>query len=458
MKRWALWIGIIIVIGAAGAGAYYYYFARDAAVAVNTLTSRTVKASRSDIEVKISGTGKVTADSRATVTARTSGTIGKLDFKIGDTVKQGQVLAVFESADVSNQISQIELSLKKQKLQMAQYESQYKESIGTDKEEATKQSVDNSIQLLKLDMDQNNKSLADIYKQQAEVVQVVAPISGKVTASAVAVGDSVQGNTVLAEIVDYTALSFVVQVDELDIPQLKVGQAAQVHLNAMTNKAIEGTVEELALEGTISSGVAAYDVTIGLSQIDGILAGMSGQVDIIIQSKKNVVVEPVDAVVNMRGSTFVRVPSTDTAGVTAGTEGKVGGQAEGGEQGQPNQQGSQVEQGYVGRPQSLQGTAQSGQRSAAGGSRAGGMQMEGTLVPVKIGISNEAYVEIESGLDEGASVLVPLPQGTVGTASSKQTQTTFPGGFGGMGGMQFPSGGGGGFTGGNGARTQGGGR
>lgn len=62
---------------------------------------------------------------------------------------------------------------------------------------------------------------------------MVAPIAGKITASDVAVGDEVQGNGVIAEIVDYKALTFVVQVDELDIPEIKAGRAAQVHLNAL---------------------------------------------------------------------------------------------------------------------------------------------------------------------------------------------------------------------------------
>lgn len=145
MKRWALWIGIIIIIVAAGSGAYYYYFARDEGSTTRTPTSRTVQAGRSDIEVKISGTGTVTADSRATVTAGTNGTIEKLGFKVGDTVKQGQVLAVFESEDVSGQISPIELSMKKQKLQLVQYETQYKEATGTEKEADTKLTLENSM-------------------------------------------------------------------------------------------------------------------------------------------------------------------------------------------------------------------------------------------------------------------------------------------------------------------------
>lgn len=476
MKRWMLWIGILIVIVAVGAGAYNYYFARDEGSTTQVPTSQTMKASRSNIEVKISGTGTVTVDSRDTVTAGTNGTIEKLGFKVGDTVKKGQVLVVFETDDVSGQISQLELSMKKQKLQMTQYETQYKEATGTEKEADTKQSIENSMELLKLDMEQNEQSLSDLYEQQADTAQVVAQIDGKITASDVAVGDEVQGNAVIAEIVDYTALSFVIQVDELDIPQMKVGQVAQVHLNALPDTTFEGTVAELAQEGTASNGVAAYDVTIALSNIEGIIAGMSGQADIIIESKQDVVVVPVDAVVELRGATFVRVPGTGSTatgavptggGASGGAQEQQGGQ--GAASGSQGEQGAQGAQGAEGAQDAQGAQGENGGRgsgtqagaAAVGMTGPGGMQMEGRLQKVTIGISNETYVEIVSGLEEGDSVLVPLPQGTIGTASS-QTQTGIPGGFGGMGGMQFPAGGmggGGGFASGAGsARGQGGGQ
>ncbi|MCA0757506.1 efflux RND transporter periplasmic adaptor subunit [Paenibacillus sp. N4] len=468
MKRWALWIGVVIVLAAAGSGVYYYYFMRGEAAAVQTSTSRTVQAGRSDIEVKISGSGTVNADSRATVTAGTNGTIEKLGFKAGDKVKKGQVLAAFEMEDVSIQIRQLELNMKKQELQMTQYETQYKEATGTENEAETKQSLTNSMELLKLDIEQNRQSLDDLYEQQEETLQVVAPIDGTVTASDIEAGDEVQGSAVIAEIVNYEALTFVVQVDELDIPDLKLDQTAKVHLNALPDKVYEGKVVDIAKEGTASNGVAAYDVTVSLTDIDGIIAGMSGSIDIVIESKQDVVVVPADAVVEMRGATYVRVPGAAGAqgaadGAQQGTAGAQGA-AGGAQQGAAGAQGAAggTRQGATGAQGAAGGQRTNGAAAGGNTARAGGMQMEGQLVAVEVGISDETYVEIVSGLKEGDSVLVPLPQGTVGTAAAQtQTQIMAPGGFGGMGG-QFPGGGmgGGGVRGGTGGavRTQGGGQ
>ncbi|SFF38976.1 HlyD family secretion protein [Paenibacillus algorifonticola] len=557
MKKWKLWLGIILVVGAAGGGGAYYYLKMGQPATVQAATSQTVKATRGNIELKISATGSVEANSRETVTSGVSGTIAKLNFKVGDKVKAGQVLATFESEkDYDSQIEQTELSIKKQQVQMEQYQTKYKEAAGTEDELTTQQSIKTDMEMLALEIKQNQDSLSTMREDQLKVTEVVATIDGEVTESEVSVGDEVVANTVIASIVNYDLLDFVVQVDELDIPSVKAGQVVQVYLSALTDKTIEGKVASLAREGTASNGVSAYEVTISLDTIEGVITGMSGEADIILESKNDVVVVPVDAVIERGGKSFVRVP-TSTQGTTGsqgtsgaagaqgaagasgaqgmdgaagaqgnagasgaqGTDGAAGGQGAGGAaqgaagaqgavgtqgasstqgasgtqgqggtgtqggrsaqaetggqgaggtaqgaagtQGASGTQGTRGTQGTSGAAQGttsaqgMNGTAQgaAGAQGTSGMQRTGGAQMEGQLVEVEAGISDETYVEIISGLNEGDSVLIPTPQGTVGmtTTTTQQNQATMggmmPGGFGGGTGGGF-GGGGGGFTGG----------
>lgn len=461
MKKWKLWLGIILVVGAAGGGGAYYYLKMGQPATVQAATSQTVKATRGNIELKISATGSVEANSRETVTSGVSGTIAKLNFKVGDKVKAGQVLATFESEkDYDSQIEQTELSIKKQQVQMEQYQTKYKEAAGTEDELATQQSIKTDMEMLALEIKQNQDSLSTMREDQLEVTEVVATIDGEVTESEVSVGDEVVANTVIASIVNYDLLDFVVQVDELDIPSVKTGQVVQVYLSALTDKTIEGKVASLAREGTASNGVSAYEVTIALDTIAGVMTGMSGEADIILESKNDVVVVPVDAVIARGGKSFVRVP-TSTQGA-AGGQGASGAQGNSGAQGQgaPGAQGAQGASGMQGAAgvqgaNGAQGAAgTNGTAQGATGMQRGGVQMEGQLVEVEAGISDETYVEIISGLNEGDSVLIPTPQGTVGmtTTTTQQNQATMgggmmPGGFGGGTGGGF-GGGGGGFTGG----------
>lgn len=474
MKKWTIWLSVIIILAAAGGGAYYYFFMRETEAAVSSPTSQTAKATKGDIKVSISGTGSIAADTRETVVAGKSGTIATLSVKEGDLVKKGQVLATFEETDdFDDQIKSINKNITKIKEQMADKQEDYKAAIGTENEEDTTASIKDDIKDLQSQIDDYQDDLNDIYEEQAkEVKQVVSSIDGEVTVSDLSVGDEVDAKTVVAELVDYTHLEFVTKIDELDIPSLKVGQTAQITLSAITDRTIEATVSEIAREGTTSNGSASYDVSLLLNDIEGVLVGMSGQADITIESKTDVVLVPVDAVIEMGGKSFVRIPST--SGGTAGGAGSAGqgtGAAPQGEAGSGQGTGAapqgeagagqgtgaapQVEagsgQGAGAAAQGEAGTAQGerafgGQRQGGSSSGRGGMAnaMGGQMKEVTVGISDETNVEIVSGLEEGDEVLIPTPQGTtgMGTESTEQTMT-FPGG-----GSGFPSGGMGGGMGG----------
>lgn len=560
MKKWTLWLGIIIILAAAGAGAYYYYFMRDDKATAESPIAVTARAIKGDIKTSISGTGSVEANSRETVTAGKSGTIATLSFKEGDKVKKGQVLATFEDNDnYDDQIESINKNITKVKDQIADKQEEYKNAIGTENEEQSTKSIKDEIDDLQSSIDDYNDQLQGIYEDQAkEVKQVVASIDGEVTTSDVAVGDEVQANTTIAEIVDYTHLEFVTSIDELDIPNVKLKQTAQITLSAITDRTIEATVSDIAKEGTSSNGSASYSVSLLLNDIDGVMVGMSGQADITTQSSTGAILVPVNAVVEFGGKSYVRVPGTGSTTGANGTTGRTGGSGQGqrpnsatgnettaaggwqggngggrfqggaggtgGTGGQGNDrfqggtgtgtttaaggqgggrnmtaadstnQGGTVPGGTAPSGGGAAGTAPSGtsQGGANGGTGQGaapgsvpggnaqgsngasggqngqggrggaGAQMResitlgGQLKEVTVGISNETFVEIKSGLAEGDSVLIPVATGAQGMGSSatQQQQTQQFGGFGGGFGGQFPAGGGGfGGTGGGNVRT-----
>ncbi|MDQ6420936.1 efflux RND transporter periplasmic adaptor subunit [Paenibacillus sp. LHD-117] len=488
MKKWMIGVGIVLIVAAAGTGGYYYWNGQRPAAQEAEATSLSVNAARGNIVVKVSGSGSVAAETKESVQAGMNGTISELSFKVGDKVKAGQVLAVFEQEDVSSQIDQTELNIKKQELQMEQYEKQYKEAAAAaEADESSLASIELNIEMLKLEMANNEDELAELREQQAEKLEVKASIDGVVTVSEVAIGDTVQANAIIAEIVDYDSLTFNVQVDELDMPQISEGQAAQVYLTAFPDKTYEGEIKELAKEGSVSGGVAAYEVAIALKDLEGVLAGMSGQADMIIASREDVIVVPVAAVVELMGKTYVRVPGEGGAGAGGGAQGGTEAGAAGGTGDQGGGRGvagtgtgtgggtgvgagtgAGAASGGAGgqAPAGAEGATR-GQAPGAGGSADARMNamasrigLGGQLKEVTVGVSDETYVEIVSGLAQGDTVLVPLPQGAVGTGSaSNQQQMMFPGGMGGVGGMNFPSGGMGGGQGGGmrGAMTQSGG-
>ncbi|MDQ8734059.1 efflux RND transporter periplasmic adaptor subunit [Paenibacillus sp. LHD-38] len=509
MKKWTIGLSIIIILAAAGAGAYYFYFAKEKEAAGETPTSRTVTATKGSILKQISGTGSVAANSRETVTAGKSGTIATVNVKKGDKIKAGQILVTFEAAeDNEDKISTIEKSITKLEQSIEEYQENYKEATGTENEEATKQSLQKNIEDANTEIADYEEQLQDIYDEQAKEEKVVsASIDGEITEMYIEVGDEVNANTTVATIVDYTKLEFVTSVDELDISSVKVGQAVDLSLSAITDHTIDATVSEIAMEGTSNNGSSAFEVNILLTDIEGVKVGMSGEAAITIASKENIVLVPVNAVVEMGTKSFVRIPSengeqaaaaggqqqgrttTGSGAAAGGQQGAASGQAgvatgerpaagqgtgaaAGGQQGAESRQtgAASGEQPAAGQGT---GAAAGGQRGTAGqagangeagaaagggfaaGGRAGGrMQggLEGQLVEVTTGLSDASFVEIVSGLAEGDSVLVPIAQGTAGMGTETEEMTMQQGFFPG-GGMAFPGGGTGGMAGGGGMRN-----
>jgi HlyD family secretion protein len=421
MKKWVYVVGILLAAGVATA-VYLTQRPAEQPSAAN-LPTRTVQASKGNIETKVSGSGSVSVSEVNNVKAGYKGTISKINFKVGDQVKKGQTLVVFKKTDNSERIKQTELSLKKQQLQMQQLQKQYKEAP-----EDNRESIQVNMESLDLEIEQNESTLASLQAEEAENHDVVAPAAGTIKESQIETGNDVNENNVVAVIADYTKLEFIMSADELDIPSIKSGQSAQVTLNAFPNQQFTGKITSIGKEGKSNNGVATYEVGISLTKPDGVLAGMSGQAEIVTQSKKDVVLVPVDAVIAMGSKHFVRVPSDAESTPTTTNDGKDTTRGQDNAEGTDKQDSKQINQQNAG-----QGNIRNNERMGMG------QAMGGTLKEVVVGISNDTYAEITSGLQVGDAVLIATPQGKVGSGSSTTEQRQRQNGMG-FGGGGFPGG------------------
>lgn len=175
-------------------------------------------------------------------------------------------------------------------------------------------------------------------------------------------------------------MSVTISVDETDILSLKEGQTASLSVSSVSEDPFTGAVAEIRKTADTSTGVTQYAARIELDRAEGMLAGMTASVDIQIQGTENALIIPVDALHQNSASHYVYTaynPDTHR---------------------------------YEGRTE------------------------------VTIGMQNDDYVEITSGLSAGDTVCY--------TKSSQMTMMDFftmagnmEGGKGGMGGMNGGQGG-----------------
>jgi len=149
---------------------------------------------------------------------------------------------------------------------------------------------------------------------------VKAPFAGVVTNLPAQTGDVVQVGTKAVQLDDLENLRLVVQISEIDIPFVMVGQPAQLVFDAYFETTFNGEVTEISPVGTTVQGVVEYSVTIRMLDADEhIKPGMTAAVTIVVDEKEDVFVIPNEAIVSSngqeqvyvrRGGDYVAVPVT----------------------------------------------------------------------------------------------------------------------------------------------------
>ncbi|SMB79186.1 efflux RND transporter periplasmic adaptor subunit [Deinococcus hopiensis] len=167
--------------------------------------------------------------------------------------------------------------------------------------------------------DAENLRSAQIAVQQAQAalttaqkartdLKVYAPISGVVSAVNATEGTVVLSGATLLTIIDDTTLNLPVQVDETEIAGVKVGQKAEVTLDAYDGQTFGGKVIRVSPGATQSNGISVFTATVSLNNAGGQLrSGMTAEAE-IIQSEAQGLLVPTKAVETVRTRSYVEVP------------------------------------------------------------------------------------------------------------------------------------------------------
>ncbi len=210
-------------------------------------------------EVRSVNTNYFTKISLNSVRAKTNGIVENVLVENGSSVKTGDVIAILSSTDLDNTYKQAGISLNDAKL-----------------------------------------SLSNVQKQ-LDNYRIASPITGKVVYKNSKLGDnlsiySVTNSNVMATIADTSIMKFEMDVDELDISKVKVGQKVKITIEALDNKEYEGVVSNINTIGKNVSGITTYSVTIEMEGKDEIYSGMNVDADIEISSVENAIRVPLGAI------------------------------------------------------------------------------------------------------------------------------------------------------------------
>ncbi len=162
-------------------------------------------------------------------------------------------------------------------------------------------------------LDLARQSLADAQKQLDEA-SIAAPFDGIIAAVLGKEGDVIpspsMAPTPILQMVNPNFLELVIEVDEIDIPSVKLAQEADVKMDALPGAVFKGRVTALYPVPEEKGGIVLYKVKISLDvpESSGVKVGMSASADIVAVRHTGVLIVPSRAVLkNSEGQSFVKV-------------------------------------------------------------------------------------------------------------------------------------------------------
>lgn len=265
-------------------------------------------------------------------------------------------------------------------------------------------SVENQIKSSSLSLDDAQLSLDDTYNT-LEQYTITAPISGMIVSKSASEGDNLSSGGSLLTIYDLTALTFSISVDELDIQQVELGQEVTVTAEALEGETFLGEVTYISLVGTSQSGVTYYPITVTIDEPGNLLAGMNVSAEIVVESAEHALTIPVSAVA--RGNMVL----LKTEGSTSDNNGSEDDTAN----------DNTFKDGSSEEDASKEAFNDMSMMDAPDGY---------TYVTIELGLNDDDYIEVISGLEDGDIVGIAVVV-TAAETSNQDANSLFGNLFGG---------------------------
>lgn len=221
------------------------------------------KAEIATLQVKILATGTVQPENRLEIKPPVPGRVEQVLIKEGQKVKKGQILAWMSSTERAALL-----------------------------DAASAQGIEEL------------KKWQEIYPP----TPILAPLDGTIVLKNVEAGETFASTDSLLSMSD--RLTVKAQVDETDIATIKVGQTAEIVLDAYPDKKVPGNVNKVAFDATTVSNVTTYIVDVLPEQVpDFMRSGMTANVTFLVNSKDNALLIPSEALHVKEGRSLVLVRS-----------------------------------------------------------------------------------------------------------------------------------------------------
>lgn len=299
-----VWLIIIICAGVL-VGFGILNFNRKSVIPVRTTVIK-----RGTVISKVFPTGVVKAEEQVKVSSKTGGRLVFLGVEEGSRVEKGQLVGRIDDAELVAQLNQAQANLEQVEVDLETNKKNFERIFNLFTEKVvTEQQMDNARAQYRISQARIKQiqGQIELINAQIENTKISSPVSGIVFQKFASMGEMVNPGVPLVTVYDPKTLYIEVNVDEADIGKIRIGQGAQIVLDAYPGEVVDGVVSYIALASQdVKEKGVTFLVRIAVRRSGVILRlGMTADVDIFIVRKENVIVVPLDAVFEKDSKKFV---------------------------------------------------------------------------------------------------------------------------------------------------------
>lgn len=319
---------------------------------------------RGDLTISVGASGNIGVSDEANLTFGSGGKVDKLYVEEGDEVTKDDVLARLDTGPLELALTQAQAALAQAEynlektedpytkkeirdakhdvydaedylvyatamlsqayydnddIAISQWEAEvYLAQINLDIAEATLDAMvfdpdDDEIEILEMQVETAEQALAEAQKQLDEAT-ITAPFDGLVAGVYVEEEDIISVAIPILYLIDPSSMELNAEVDEIDIPDVKLGQGAIIEVDALSNEQFEGVVTSVGSLPIVEAGLVIYEVKISFDTPEGseLKVGMSATTDIIIHQQNIALLVPERAITqDNQGNDIVLVKIDD---------------------------------------------------------------------------------------------------------------------------------------------------
>jgi len=287
---------------------------------------RLSKVQAEDLQVNVREVGVVDPETKVDVKASVSGRIVGLKVREGATVRSGEVLAEVEpDVNQAQTLSDVQGSVSQARLSFHNADKDFKQQAALFKEGLVSEQSFRGAKTTRDLAEENYKSAQTRYQivedrgipisgnASTQRARVTSPMNGVVIKKGVELGDTItsgvssfNAGTVVFTVADLKTLIIRVNLNEVDIAKVKVGQEVRISLDAYPQKTFSGKVRFVAPAAKLVEKIKVFEVEVALDELaEAYRTGMSANVEILGEKRVKALSVPLEALQRREGQPVV---------------------------------------------------------------------------------------------------------------------------------------------------------